>query len=116
MGDLAQTKRFAFALFLCLSVPAMAQEAEKLPPVAEEPAELTEDQARIQHLDALFDRLAMKDAKDWERTQNEINTIWNESGSDSMNLLARRADKAMAAEDFETALLHLDDLVRLAPG
>lgn len=115
MGYLAQTKRFAFALFLCAAVPAMAQEAEKLPPVAGEAVELTEEQARTQHLDALFDRLAMTGADDWERTQNEINAIWNESGSSSMNLLARRADKAMAAQDYETALLHLDDLTRLAP-
>ncbi|MFK7944174.1 MAG: hypothetical protein AB8B85_14850 [Paracoccaceae bacterium] len=122
MDDLAPTTRIAFALFLSLAVPAMAQQGtatpavpEPLPPVAEQGVELTEDAARDAHLDALFDRLAQEDADDWERVQNEINTIWNKSGSDSMDLLARRADKAMATKDYETALLHLDDLTRLAP-
>ena len=101
----------------------MAQEGatpapgEPLPPIgAEEPEpELSEAAARDAHLDALFARLSMEDANDWEHVQNEINSIWNDSGSDSMNLLARRADKAMAAKDYDTALLHLDDLTRLAP-
>ena len=125
MGYLAQTKRLTFGLILLVSVPAMAQQSDEapaneaapqtLPPVVSESVVLSEEKARADHLDALFARLSQKDAGDWERVQSEINGIWNESGSASMNLLARRADKAIAAQDYETALVHLDDLVRLAP-
>lgn len=118
MGDLSKI-RLIVATLLIWS-PAAAQEQGSaptpLPPAEVAPDNtLTEEEARQDMLDALFTRLADQDAKDWERVQNEINQIWNESGSDSMNLLARRADKAMAAREFDTALLHLDDLVRLAP-
>ena len=119
MDDVAQRLLLIFALVLGHVLPAGAQtgEADALPPVAGEEieAELTVEQARTEMLDALFERLADAEAEDWERTQNEINAIWNDSGSASMDLLARRADKAMAKDDYETALLHLDDLVRLAP-
>ena len=105
------------------------QEAEppgQLPPISDEqdiseqPAQdeqpaLTEEGAREDVLDALFTRLANPDTTDWQETQNRIYQLWNQSGSDSMDLLARRADKAMAAEDYETALVHLNDLTRLAP-
>lgn len=121
MVDLTPTIRIAYALILSAAVPAMAQEGgapvvpEPRPQALAEPAPMTEAEARAAQLEALFARLAMKDAKDWEQVQNQINTIWSRSGSDSMDLLARRADKAMAAEDYETALLHLDNLTRLAP-
>lgn len=119
MDDVAQRLLLIFALVLgqVLPVGAQTEESDALPPVAGEEIkpELTEEEARSDMLDALFARLSDADAEDWERTQNEINAIWNDSGSASMDLLARRADKAMAAEDYETALVHLDDLVRLAP-
>lgn len=82
-------------------------------PVAPE-LERTPD-ARQAHLDELFRQLADAEGDDWQRVQGQIIRTWNRSGSDSMDLLARRADKAIAEEDFDAALLHLDDLVRLAP-
>ncbi len=42
--------------------------------------------------------------------------MWSDSGSPSMNLLLRRAEKALEEQDDpELALRFLDDLVRLAP-
>ncbi|MGD1927129.1 MAG: tetratricopeptide repeat protein, partial [Paracoccaceae bacterium] len=55
------------------------------------------------------------DNPDWEKVQRQIWAAWNRSGSDSMDLLAQRADRAMAAEDYEAARAFLNDLVRLAP-
>ncbi|MEM6623423.1 MAG: tetratricopeptide repeat protein [Pseudomonadota bacterium] len=93
--------------------PASSQPAPPAPVAQDAP--LSVEAARAEMLDALFVRLSNPDASDWESVQTEINAIWNQSGSPSMDLLARRADRAMRIEDFETAHLHLDDLVRLAP-
>lgn len=71
--------------------------------------------ARRAHLERLFEELANPENEHWERTQAQIYAAWNRSGSPSMDLLAERADKAVAAEDYETALVHLNDLTRLAP-
>ena len=87
------------------------------PPAQRSAAQPTLDEAamREQHLNALFDQLADPDNQNWERTAAQIWAAWNRSGSDSMDLISQRADKAMEAKDYETALLHLNDLVRLAP-
>jgi len=115
------------AATLAVGAPGMAQNTTEAPsaeeetpttgttPVPEaEPAAPTEA-ARKTHLDELFDRLADPEAADWELVQAQIWRTWNHSGSPSMDLLAGRADKAMSAKDFDTALIHLNDLVRLAP-
>ena len=80
------------------------------PPDTGSPNEL-----RRAHLDQLFAQLANPDNPDWERVQAQIWAAWNRSGSPSMDLLAQRADKAMEAEDYGTAMMHLNDLTRLAP-
>ena len=101
--------------------PAAPEAApEPLPPVEADPAgprpdPVSEEAARKLHLDELFVRLADPESEDWERTQGQIWRVWNQSGSDSMDLLASRADAAVEKKDFDTALLHLNDLVRLAP-
>ena len=70
---------------------------------------------RKTHMEGLFKRLAKPKSRDWKRAQSQIIRAWNHSGSPSMDLLARRADRAMKAKDWKTALVHLNDLVRLAP-
>ncbi len=70
---------------------------------------------RAEHLDGLFERLANPSADDWEVVQTQIWTAWSQSGSDSMDLLLFRATRAMDEGDHDTALIHLNDLVRLAP-
>ncbi|MEM9139686.1 MAG: tetratricopeptide repeat protein [Pseudomonadota bacterium] len=85
-------------------------------PEASGPTALPDDErARAEHLDTLFERLGKPDNDNWERTAAQINAAWNQSGSPSMDLIASRADKAMAQKDYDTALLHLNDLTRLAP-
>ena len=90
---------------------------EATPPevVEELPPTPTDQEARAAHLDDLFRRLAQADEKGWQRIQAQILGAWNQSGSPSMDLLAARADKAVEKKDYDGALLHLNDLVRLAP-
>ena len=114
----------ASALLLAAS-PSLAQtqgsgdEAETLPPISGDPVEIgrapDREITREDELDALFELLADRENQNWESVQAQIRNIWNRSGSASMDLLARRADKAMEDEDFDTALVHLNDLTRLAP-
>lgn len=85
------------------------KDATKAPPADADAA------ARATHLDELLRRLADPDAKDWQRVQAQVIQAWNRSGSPSMDLLAQRADKALEKKDYATALIHLNDLVRLAP-
>ena len=80
-----------------------------------EPGSDRSEAAREAHLDSLFEELADPENEHWERTQAQIYAAWNRSGSPSMDLLAERADKAIEANDYDTALIHLDDLTRLAP-
>lgn len=99
--------------------PAFAAED---PPAAAAPGTAPEDaavdtpaRAKDAHLDALFADLADPANDQWERTQAQIYAAWSQSGSASMDLLAQRADEAMEAQDMDTALSFLNDLVRLAP-
>lgn len=109
-----------------LSAPMAFGQSDEAPPTvpeAEKPAEqelppplpFDVETTREMHLDQLFALLATPDLRNWEQVAGQIQAAWNRSGSDSMDLLSRRADKAMAADDYDTALLHLNDLVRLAP-
>ncbi len=108
-----------------LAWAVQAQQTEEAPetktapelPAIEQPdaAPGDREQARTGHLDGLFSRLANPDTPDWERVQAQIWAAWNRSGSDSMDLLAVRADQAMEAKDYEAAVVFLNDLTRLAP-
>ncbi|MBY8977300.1 tetratricopeptide repeat protein [Rhodobacteraceae bacterium NNCM2] len=115
----------ASAMLLCGVVvfgpAAMAQEppAEAPAPQAETPAPETpnDDPAAVRaaHLDELFAELAKPENADWPNVQNQIWAAWSHSGSASMDLLLMRATTAMEEDDYDTAMLHLNDLVRLAP-
>jgi tetratricopeptide (TPR) repeat protein len=107
--------------------PALAQAAPDMPPGAEEaapapdevlavPGEDSDEAAREAHLESLFEKLADPENENWERTQAQIYAAWNRSGSPSMDFLAERADKAVEEQDYEAALVFLNDLTRLAPG
>ncbi|MEM7060007.1 MAG: tetratricopeptide repeat protein [Pseudomonadota bacterium] len=109
-----------------ISLEGLAQNAETPPGVPETEAleeqvlpppkpEVTKETTRTQHLDSLFALLADPTTQDWEPIASQIAAAWNRSGSASMDLLARRADSAMEEKDYDTALLHLNDLTRLAP-
>lgn len=72
--------------------------------------------ARQAQLDALFDQLADETNPNWELVQAQIFRQWRQSGSASMDLLMNRALAAIEEDDYDTALVFLNDLVRLAPN
>ena len=91
-------------------LPAPAQDAPA--PPAAEPEAPASDAAS---LDALFVELAEPGRDDWERVENEIIGIWSKSGSPSMDLLLRRGNEALEAEDYMAALEHFSALTDHAP-
>jgi tetratricopeptide (TPR) repeat protein len=93
--------------------PEAGAPAEAPAPEAESPA----DKARraAARLDALYAELARPDQPGWEKVQTEIERLWSRSGSPAMDLLLRRAGRALAAEDYAAAIDHLTALTELAP-
>lgn len=96
--------------------PAPTPEVEA-PVQEEQPQDLSSDPAAVRaaHLNELFSELAKIDNPDWQNVQAQIWAAWSRSGSASMDLLLQRATAAMDQSDFDVALIHLNDLVRLAP-
>ncbi len=128
---------FVFALLLLAGVslasaqpvPDLGPEAE--PPSAEDfnalPDDLPEDGGQVvveesdpedekSRLDELFANLAKSDnPKEAERISREIQMLWMDSGSDTVDVLMSRAGKAIQADDHALALDLLDTVVILKP-
>ncbi len=86
-----------------------ADSAAKEPAHAETPAE------RAARLDTLFAELAEPGREDWQKVEGQINAIWTHSGSASMDLLLRRGNEALKAEDYPAAVEHFSALIEMAP-
>lgn len=87
----------------------------EIPSAEVKPERPTLKSAEAAHLDALFADLADPANEHWAQTQLQIEKLWKQSGSPSMDLLAERAGKAITGQRLSAALGFLDDLVRLAP-
>jgi tetratricopeptide (TPR) repeat protein len=66
-------------------------------------------------LDELFAELAQPGREDWESVETEITRIWSQSGSPAMDLLLKRGQDALEAEDYPTAVEHFSALIDHAP-
>lgn len=113
---------FALAGALAPAAPAQPVLPDPESPVAipAPPAELAapaalDPKAEAEALDALLSALAVAGEHEWRPLQGQIIAYWSRSRSPAMTLLLARASRRMEEEDYETALLFLDDLVRLAP-
>ncbi|MET1412762.1 tetratricopeptide repeat protein [Roseibium sp. HPY-6] len=111
-------------------VPDLGPEVE--PPSAEDfsplPEDLPEEGGQVvveetdpeeeqSRLDQLFADLAdSEEPKASERAAREIQRIWMESGSDTVDILMSRAGQAIQAEDHALALDLLDVVVVLKPS
>lgn len=111
----------ALGAALALGSPGIAQESPGIAegptilpsaPPAAEPEAPADAAAR---LDTLFTELAEPGRDDWERIEGEIVGIWSKSGSPSMDLLLRRGNEAIKAEDYDRALEHFSALTDHAP-
>lgn len=70
-----------------------------------------------QRLNSLYEDLAKTtDENEAEAVANNILQIWTRSGSDTIDLLTRRAQVAMEASDDETTQDLLDAVVDIAPN
>lgn len=79
--------------------------AQSLSAVAEREAEI----------DALLEELAQPDLRTWEAVEQKIFRLWSQSGSDTADLLLKRGQEAIEAEDYTTAIEHLTALIDHAP-
>ncbi|GAB2184615.1 tetratricopeptide repeat protein [Roseibium sp. LAB1] len=111
-------------------VPDLGPEAE--PPSAEDfnalPDDLPEEGGQVvveetdpddekSRLDELFSNLAKaENPKEAERIGREIQMLWMDSGSDTVDVLMSRAGKAIQADDHALALDLLDTVVILKPS
>ena len=102
------------SLFTCGAAPgAWAQPFE---PLAPGPAIATRDEAPpADRLETLYDQLAEPGREDWQRVEKEIQRIWSQSGSASMDLLLERGNAALQARDYDTALDYFSALTDHAP-
>ncbi|TPJ78498.1 hypothetical protein [Mesorhizobium sp. B2-6-2] len=113
--------RFAFLAALLLSGTALPAGAETVPgalppdaapPAATPPAAPT----RQGRLDQLFAELKReRNEKAAERIAGRIWNEWNQSGSASIDLMMRWAQKATEDQKFDVALDFLDQVVTLQP-
>lgn len=84
----------AFALTVMFSLPLGAQEVT---------------------VDELFDELQLATVEQTDRITKQIETLWSQSGSASMDLLLKRGRDALRDGDTEAAIEHLTALVDHAP-
>lgn len=96
-----------------------ASAALAVPAAEDSPPQNTEEVAGDSHrqtLDDLFEKLAASKSKQGaDLAVASIWRVWLDSGSDTIDLLTRRAIEAIRVEDFESALQILDEVVVLAP-
>lgn len=95
--------------------PGIEIPSTKTPDLGAAPEKPKIEKAEEAHLDALLAELANPANENWAQTQMQIERLWKQSGSPSMDLLAERAEKAIKQEELEVALGFLNDLTRLAP-
>ena len=89
----------AWLLAACLLGPAIGRADQTDPALDELFAELNEADSRF----------AIKEI------ESQIQSIWSDPDSDSIDLLMNRAQEAMDQDEYDVALIHLDDVVDLAP-
>lgn len=63
----------------------------------------------------LLAQLADPDREDWQMVETQIQRLWSRSGSEAMDLLLRRGNEALEAEDYTAALEHFTALTDHAP-
>lgn len=94
----------AFAAVLALALPLAAQESV---------VHVADDRSAT--LDQLFTELADPENRAWGRTEADIRRLWSQSGSAAMDLLYKRGEAALDADDPALAIEHLTALTDHAP-
>lgn len=66
-------------------------------------------------IDALLDRLAQPDLRNWDVVEREVVMLWSRSGSAAADFLLARGRAALADGDMDAAYNHLTALTDHAP-
>jgi len=104
-----------FALCAVSFASAMPVYAEVAPPPPSTPEQDKPPRAAV--LDALFADLAKaKTPEEGEAIQHQIQKIWLESGSPSIDLLMSHGLDAFGDKDYDRALFYFNEVVALDPG
>ena len=77
---------------------------------------LSEEAERQAKIDELLVELAQPDLKTWEAVEQRLIRLWEQSGSPTADLLLKRGEEAIQAEDYATAIEHLTALTDHAPN
>lgn len=107
----------ALVLAVLVAGPVSATEDTALSGTQVDPVE-AEDRAAVepQSLGALLDALALsEDGEAADDLSRQIQNLWNQSGSETVDLLMGRASVAMRARNFPVALDLLDTVIALEP-
>jgi tetratricopeptide (TPR) repeat protein len=111
----------AILAVLCLAgaalawpLPASAQRGDWIEPPKELPRAQRGDRAR--NLDTLFEALKVApDESSAKEIEQRIWALWNQSDSDTANLLMTRAKTAVEGKDVDLAIQLLDSVIDLKP-
>lgn len=106
---------------LVLAVPSNASENTEASATAPEAAAVEADQSDsvadpVHSVGSLLDALALsEDGQAADVLARQVQNLWNQSGSEAVDLLMRRASVAMRSRDFPMALDLLDTVIALEP-
>ncbi|WP_343312773.1 tetratricopeptide repeat protein [Brucella sp. BE17] len=112
-----------FALVIALGIAvtapdaAMADTAAPQSENAQPPAKpITEPQSREERLDTLFSELRRtRDEAKAVRISSQINTLWSQSGSATVDLLMQWANAALIEQRYPSAIDFLNEAIALDP-
>ncbi|WP_154446194.1 tetratricopeptide repeat protein [Halovulum marinum] len=76
---------------------------------------MSEREARTARAEDLLAELADPELRTWEATEKRLVELWSRSGSATADLLLKRGQDALDAEDYTTAIEHLTALTDHAP-
>ena len=71
--------------------------------------------AQDDEVEVLLEQLAQPDVSNWEIIEHDIWALWSKSGSDAMDLLLERGQKAIEDGEYGKAIEHLTALTDHAP-
>ncbi|MCV6824913.1 MULTISPECIES: tetratricopeptide repeat protein [Halocynthiibacter] len=75
-----------------------------------------QDGTREEQLDRLFEELADPQNLEWRETEEEIQKLFFDSGSDAMNMLLMRGMTALREGDLNSAIGHFTAVIDHAPS
>jgi tetratricopeptide (TPR) repeat protein len=76
---------------------------------------LSVQQERQAEVDALLAELAQPELPTWQAVESKIFSVWEKSGSDTVDLLLQRGQEAIEAEEVDKAVEHFSAAIDHAP-